>query len=133
MVNIVFFYNCMEGNYMSEIKRSDVFEDLAFSGIVEVGDFVFISFCVGNIGQPIENQINGAFDHLIYRLEQIGINLESVVKMDCLFRDISNIPVMEKVIKERFNGKYPARKSIQTEFGGQERILFQLDAMAYKI
>jgi hypothetical protein len=23
---------------------------------------------------------------------------------------------MEKVIKERFNGKYPARKSIQTNF-----------------
>jgi len=46
-----------------------------------------------------------------------------------------NIPVMEKVFKERFNGKYPARKSIQTEFahvGGQEGLLFQLDAIAYK-
>jgi hypothetical protein len=42
---------------------------------------------------------------------------------------------MEKVFKERFNGKYPARKSIQTEFahvGGQEGLLFQLDAIAFK-
>jgi enamine deaminase RidA (YjgF/YER057c/UK114 family) len=86
---------------------------------------------VGNIGQPIENQINGAFDHLARRLESIGLTLESVVKMDCLFRDAWNIPVMEKVIRERFAGKYPARKSIQTDFahiGGQEGLHFQLDA-----
>jgi enamine deaminase RidA (YjgF/YER057c/UK114 family) len=122
-------------NVLKEIKRTDVNEEWVHSGIVEAGDFVFISYCVGNIGQPIENQINGAFDHLVKRLESIGLKLESVVKIDCLFRDVWNIPVMEKVIKERFNGKYPARKSIQTEFahvGGQEGLLFQLDAIAFK-
>ncbi|MDF2542399.1 MAG: Endoribonuclease [Herbinix sp.] len=120
---------------MSEIIRSDVNEEWAHSGIVEAGDFVFVSYCVGNIGQPIEDQINGAFDHLSRRLESIGLTLESVVKMDCLFRDVWNIPVMEKVIKERFHGKYPARKSIQTEFahrGGHDGLLFQLDAIAFK-
>jgi 2-iminobutanoate/2-iminopropanoate deaminase len=119
---------------MESIKRNDVNEQWAHSGIVEAGDFAFISYCVGNIGQPIENQINGAIDHLKNRLESIGLTLESVVKLDCLFRDVWNIPVMEKVFKERFNGKYPARKSIQTEFahvGGQEGLLFQLDAIAY--
>lgn len=120
---------------MREIIRSDVNEEWALSGIIEAGDFVFINFCVGNIGQPIENQINGAFDHLNNRLESIGLTLESVVKIDCLFRDVWNIPVMEKVIKERFKGKYPARKSIQTEFahnGGQDGLQFQLDAIAFK-
>lgn len=120
---------------MEEIIRSDIDEKWAHSGIVEAGDFVFLSYCVGNIGQPIEAQINGAFDHLESRLNTIGLPLDSVVKMDCLFRDIWNIPIMEKVIKERFKGKYPARKSIQTEFahtGGQEGLLFQLDAIAYK-
>ncbi|MDN5299493.1 MAG: hypothetical protein PWP51_2046 [Clostridiales bacterium] len=42
---------------------------------------------------------------------------------------------METIIKERFNGKYPARKSIQTEFahrGGVDGLLFQLDAIAFK-
>lgn len=120
---------------MGEIIRSDVNEDWAHSGIVEAGDFVYISYCVGNIGQPVENQIRGAFDQLSERLESIGLTLESVVKMDCLFRDVWNIPIMEKVIKEKFNGKYPARKSIQTEFahrGGEEGLLFQLDAIAFK-
>lgn len=120
---------------MREITRGDVNEEWAHSGIVEAGDFVFISYCVGNIGQPIENQINGAFDHLNQRLKSIGLTLESVVKIDCLFRDIWNIPVMEEVVKERFRGKYPARKSLQTEFahsGGQDGLLFQLDAIAFR-
>jgi len=130
---VYFLYN--KGKTMETIKRSDVNEQWAHSGIVEAGDFVYISYCVGNIGQPIENQINGAIDHLKKRLESIGLTLDSVVKQDCLFRDVWNIPIMEKVFKERFNGKYPARKTIQTEFahvGGQEGLLFQLDAIAYK-
>ena len=90
-----------------------------------------ISYCVGNVGQSIENQINGAFDHLSNRLKSIGLTLDSVVKFDALFRDIWDIPAMEKVIKEKFNGKYPARKSIQTNFANAE-LLFQLDAVAYK-
>jgi len=120
---------------MREIKRYDVNEEWAHSGIVEAGDFVFINYCIGNIGQSIENQINGAFDNLSQRLRLVGLTLESVVKLDCLFRDVWNIPVMEKIIKERFKGKYPARKSIQTEFahsGGQDGLLFQLDAIAFK-
>ena len=61
--------------------------------------------------------------------------IEAVVKIDCLFRDVWNIPIMVKVIKERFKGKYPVRKIIQTEFahhGGQEGLQFQLDAIAFK-
>jgi enamine deaminase RidA (YjgF/YER057c/UK114 family) len=120
---------------MREIKRSDANEEWAHSGIVEAGDFVFINYCVGNVGLPIENQINGAIDHLNSRLKSIALTLGSVVKVDCLFRDVWNIPVMEKVFKERFCGKYPARKSMQTEFahtGGQDGLLFQLDAIAFK-
>ncbi|MCL2388358.1 MAG: RidA family protein [Defluviitaleaceae bacterium] len=120
---------------MRDITRTNISEEMALAGIVEAGGFVFISFCVGNVGQPIEAQINGAFDHLNERLQSIGLTLESVVKIDAMFRDIWNIPVLEKVIKERFHSKYPARKSIQTEFahiGGQNGLLFQLDAIAFK-
>ena len=120
---------------MREIVRSDVNEEWVHSGIVEAGNFAFISYCVGNIGGPIEKEINGAFDQLNKRLESIDLTLESVVKIDCLFRDIWNIPILEKVIEERFNGKYPARKSIQTEFahrGGEDGLQFQLDAIAFK-
>ena len=114
---------------MAEIERYDVSEEWSHSGIIKAGDFCFLGYCVGNIGGTIEEQINGAL-----RLAMVGLTLESVVQMDCLFRDVWNIPVMEKIIKERFNGKYPVRKSIQTEFahvGGKDGLLFQADAVAY--
>lgn len=118
---------------MSKIIRYEINEEWGLAGMVEAGGLVFISYCLGNIGQPIEAQINGAFDNLSERLNKIGLTLESVIKIDALFRDIWDIPVMEKVIRQRFNGQYPARKSIQTEFahrGGTAGMLFQLDAVA---
>ena len=116
------------------IERYDINEDWAHTGIIKAGDFYFLNYCVGNVGGSIEEQINGAFDDMERRLAMVGLTLESVVQMDCLFRDIWNIPVMEKVIKERFKGKYPARKSIQTEFahtGGERGLQFQDDAGDY--
>lgn len=95
---------------MNEIERYDINEDWAHSGIIKAGDLCFLNYCVGNVGGTLEH----------------------VVQMNCLFSDIFNIPVMEKVVKERFAGKYPARKSIQTEFADElNRILFQVDAIAY--
>ncbi len=121
---------------MDEIVRLDINEEWAHSGIIRAGDFCFLNYCVGNIGGTIEEQINGAFDEMEKRLALVGLGLENVIQMDCLFRDIWNIPAMEKVIKERFNGKYPVRKSIQTEFahkGGENGLQFQADAVAYCI
>jgi 2-iminobutanoate/2-iminopropanoate deaminase len=122
---------------MSGIIRHEINETWAHAGMVEAGDFVFTGYCTGNIGGSIEAQVNGAFDELERRLAAVGLPLSSVVKMDCLFRDVWNIPVMEKVIKERFPaGQYPARKSLQTEFahrgGAEGGLLFQLDAVAYR-
>ncbi len=119
---------------MRKIIRHDVNEEWAHSGIIEAGNFAYIGYCVGNVGESIEKQIHGAIDHLERRLNIIGLDLDSVIQMDCMFRDIWNIPHMEIAIKERFNGNYPVRKSIQTEFahrGGKQGLLFQLDAIAY--
>jgi len=116
---------------MAEIIRKDVNDEYAHSGIVVAGDFAFITYCVGNIGQSIEKQVEGALDELAARLTSVGLTLESVVKVDALFRDIWDIPAMEKVFHRRFNGKYPARKSLQTEFAHRGGLLFQLDAVAY--
>ena len=119
---------------MSGIIRQDISEQWAHSGIIKAGDYCFLSYCTGNIGGTTEEQINGAFDQMEQRLAIFGLTLENVVQMDCLFRDVWDIPVMEKVIKERFNGKYPVRKSIQTEFahiGGEKGLKFQADAVAY--
>ena len=116
---------------MGEIKRTEISKEWSHSGVVEAGDFVFISYCMGNKGQSVENQIKGAFDLLEKRLKSISLNLESVVKMDCLFKDIMDIHLLGKIIKERFNGKYPARKAFETKFL-REEILFQIDAIAFR-
>ena len=116
------------------IERYDVNETWAHFGVIKAGDFCFLGYCVGNVGGTIEEQINGAFDDMERRLSLVGLTLEHVVQMDCLFRDVWNIPTMEKVIKARFGGKYPVRKSIQTEFahsGGEKGLHFQVDAIAY--
>lgn len=119
---------------MNGITRFDVNETWAHAGIVRAGDFCFLSYCAGNVGGTIEEQVRGAFDQMEERLALLGLGLEHVVQMDCLFRDVWNILVMEEVIRERFHGAYPARKSIQTEFahrGGPEGLQFQVDAVAY--
>jgi enamine deaminase RidA (YjgF/YER057c/UK114 family) len=124
---------------MSEIKRynldNDAAEANAYSEIVEAGDFVFLTFCVGNVGQSVEAQVNGALDNMAERLKKVGLTLESVVKVDVMMKDPWNIPTMEKVFKERFKGVYPARKTISTDFahnGGENGLQVQIDAIAYK-
>lgn len=124
----------LERSVFMGIERYDVNKEWAHSGIIKAGDFCFIGYCVGNIGQSIEAEVNGAIDHMERRLALVGLTLENVVQIDCLFRDAWDIPVMEKVIKERFNGKYPVRKSIQTSFahvGGENGLHFQMDGVAY--
>jgi len=120
---------------MGEIIRNEINEENAYSGYIEAGDFVFLSFCVGNVGQSIENQIEGALDNMSARLEKLNLTLDSVVKVDVLLRDVWDIPVMEEVFKRRFKGNYPARKTISTEFahqGGPKGLKVQIDGIAYK-
>jgi enamine deaminase RidA (YjgF/YER057c/UK114 family) len=124
---------------MSEIKRHSINRELAdecaWSEVVEAGDFVFLTFCVGNYGQSVEAQVHGALDDMSARLAKVGLALDSVVKVDVMMRDPWNIPIMERVFKERFKGAYPARKTIATMFadkGGEGGLHIQIDAIAYK-
>ncbi len=120
---------------MSGISRLEVSEENAWSGIVEAGGFVFLSFCVGNVGGTPAEQVAGALDDMEARLARVGLTLEAVVKVDVLLRDAWDIPEMEAVFRQRFGGTYPARKTIQTEFahaGGQRGLKVQIDAIAYR-
>lgn len=124
---------------MEEIIRRNLDDrfanDCAYSEVVAAGDWVFLNFCVGNVGESVEAQVQGALDNMEARLELFGLTLESVVKVDVLMKDPWNIPAMEKVFAERFKGKYPARKTIATEFahqGGEKGLQVQIDAIAYK-
>jgi 2-iminobutanoate/2-iminopropanoate deaminase len=120
---------------MGEIIRHDVNGDYAYSGFVEAGDFIFLSFCVGNVGGTAEEQVEGALNDMSERLGKVGLTLADVVKVDILLRDVWDIPVMEEVFKRRFQGAYPARKTISTEFahiGGPNGLKVQIDGVAYR-
>lgn len=119
---------------MEGIVRGDVNEEWAHSGYIVAGDFVFLNYCVGNVGKSLEEQINGAFDDMERHLGKVGVGLDRVVKIDVLMRDVWNIPVLEKVIKERFKNGYPVRKTISTDFaheGGKAGLHVQIDGIAY--
>ena len=116
---------------MDNIKRIEVDEFWADSTVIEAGDLVFVGYCMGNEGQSIEEQMDGAFITLKNRLAKAGLELDSVVKMDCLFRDISDLNFLPDAIKKHFGDKYPTRKAYTTDFI-RDGILFQIDAIAYK-
>jgi len=120
---------------MTDIIRGDVNKEWAHAGYVVAGDFVFLSYCAGNLGKSFEEQVNGALDNMEDRLKEVKLTLNDVVKIDVLMRDAWNILIMEKVFKERFKGVYPARKTIETNFaheGGPHGLLVQIDGIAYK-
>ena len=116
---------------MNSSKRIEVDEYWGDSTISEAGDFVFVGYCMGNEGKSIQEQIDGAFSTLESRLKKAGLGLDSVVKMDCLFKNIEDLNYLSDIIKKRFAGKYPARKAFTTDFI-RDGILFQIDAIAYK-
>ncbi|MDD8048229.1 MAG: RidA family protein [Thomasclavelia sp.] len=116
---------------MKNINRIEVDEEWNDSTIIEAGDFVFVGYCMKNEGKGIEEQIDGAFDVLEKRLGMVGLSLENVVKMDCLFKDISDLNYLPAIIKNRFHGKYPTRKAYETAFI-RDGIEFQIDAIAYR-
>ena len=116
---------------MDNIKRVEVDEFWADSTIIEAGDYVFVGYCMAHEGESVERQIEGAFEVLRRRLNAVGLDLDAVVKMDCLFRNIQDLNRLPDVIRKYFNGKYPTRKAYTSEFI-REGIAFQIDAIAYK-
>ena len=116
---------------MDTIKRIEVDAFWADSTIIEVGNLVFIGYCMGNEGQSVEKQIEGAFSVLSERLNKVGLGLDSVVKMDCMFQNIEDLHYLPAIIKKYFKDKYPTRKAFTTDFI-REGIAFQIDAVAYK-
>ena len=116
---------------MSKINRIETDDFWADSTIIEAGNFVYTSYCMKNEGEPIENQINGAIDVLEERLQKADLTLDSVIQMDCLFADIADLNALPGVLKNRFKGKYPARKAYETKFI-RDGIKFQIDAVAFK-
>ncbi|WP_371805563.1 RidA family protein [Candidatus Lokiarchaeum ossiferum] len=119
---------------MGDIIRKDVNSEYAYSGAVKAGDYIFLTFCVGNVGGTIKEQVEGALGDMERRLTLFDLTLSAVVQVNVLLRDPWDIPIMEAVFKEKFKGIYPSRKTLSTEFahkGGPEGLKCQIDGIAY--
>ena len=73
---------------MSEIIRKDIDSEYAYSGLVKAGNLIFLTFCVGNVGETVKEQVEGALDDMERRLKLVDLNLESVVQVNILLRDV---------------------------------------------
>lgn len=82
---------------MSGISRYEISAENARCGFVRAGDFLFLSFRVGNVVESVERQIDGALDNMSERLPAVNLTLDSIVKDDVILRDVWDIPVMEEV------------------------------------
>ena len=58
---------------MKEIVRKDINEEYSYSGVVKAGNLVFLTFCVGNVGKSVKEQVEGALDDMERRLKLVGL------------------------------------------------------------
>lgn len=68
---------------MGEIVRMNLDDQFAntcaYSEVVAAGDWVYLNFCVGNVGESVEAQVHGALDNMEARLALVGLTLDSVI------------------------------------------------------
>ena len=80
---------------------------------------------------PKGNVIHGEYVFLYPGKNGLPVSIGNRPGVYCLFKNIEDLNILPKVLKERFAGKYPTRKAYTSDFI-RDGILFQIDAIAYK-
>jgi 2-iminobutanoate/2-iminopropanoate deaminase len=82
---------------------------------VATGDFVFLGLHRG-FGKDFITQLDSAFSYLKKSLTVLDTPLSNMIMVYVWFRDIKNVPAMEKRFMDYFEkGKYPTRTGGSTE------------------
>jgi 2-iminobutanoate/2-iminopropanoate deaminase len=114
---------------MSDVKR--VSTRFTYASAVAAGDYVFLGLHRG-FGDSFAAQLEDAFDHLEETLGELGLGLESLVKVNVWLEDIDDLPEMERRFADYFEeGQYPARMTSTTEFIDDD-CLMMIDGIAYR-
>jgi 2-iminobutanoate/2-iminopropanoate deaminase len=88
----------------------------SYSSAVAAGDFIYLGLHRG-FGNDFITQIDNTFSRLQNTLAELEIPLSNLVMAYVWFKDIKDVPAMEKRFMEYFEkGKYPARTGGSTEF-----------------
>jgi 2-iminobutanoate/2-iminopropanoate deaminase len=103
----------------------------SYSSAVVAGDYVFLGLHRG-AGETFAAQLAATFDGLRATLAEVGLTLESVVKVNVWLKHIGDLPEMEKLFGRTFaQGQYPARMTATTEFIDDDCLLM-IDGVAYR-
>lgn len=91
----------------------------AYSQAVRAGDTVFLSGAIPLVpgtmelvSSDVRAQIVQVFDNLEAVCTAAGGSFEQVIKLNVYLTDLSNFPLVNEVMSERFNEPYPARAAI---------------------
>lgn len=108
------------GAFGARTGRSDL---VFFEGVLPESDGVLMSEC------SIDEQMSSCFDRLEAILEARGLDRSSVLKVTVQVVDPADLPAVNDVYRERFDGAYPPRTTVGVSWlpGGAD---VQLDVIA---
>lgn len=108
---------------------------LPFSHAVVAGDFVYVSGQVGVhldtleiAGDTIEEQTKQCLRNVELILQERGLSLDHVVKVNAYIGRVEDIAGYNQAYKEMFKAPYPARTSVPVFLGDY---LVEIDVIAY--
>ncbi|TVY08045.1 RidA family protein [Paenibacillus cremeus] len=108
---------------------------LPFSQALRAGDFIFVSGQVGVdpqtrkvIGETIEEQTVQCLRNIGTILNEAGLTLDHVVKINAYLLRAEDFPGYNKAYEEIMKRPFPARTSIGCSIGSY---LVEIDAVAY--
>ena len=103
----------------------------SYSLAVVAGDFVFLGLHRG-FGDDFSTQFEGVFEGLKKTLAEVGLTLESLVKVNVWLKNIGDLPEMEKRFSNYFEkNRFPARMTSTTEFIDADCLLM-IEGVAYR-
>jgi 2-iminobutanoate/2-iminopropanoate deaminase len=117
-----------------EKKKSDIIRvttPYTYSAAVKAGDYVFLGLHRG-FGDTFSDQHENTFEYLKKTLEELGMKIEDIIKVQVWLKDIEDLPTMEKLFANHFEkDKYPARMTSTTQFIDADCLLM-IEGIAYQ-
>jgi len=102
-----------------------------FSGIVSLGNMVFIAGIGAHFEGDIKAHTKHVLDEIQQRLESVGSSMEKVVKANVYLNDLKDYAGMNEMFLGRFGPEPPVRTTIAAAGGIPGNSLVEIDVIAY--
>jgi 2-iminobutanoate/2-iminopropanoate deaminase len=113
---------------MSKIKRIPT--PYSYSAAVVAGNQVYLGLHRG-FADDFTGQCESTLEGIRNTLSQLGLGLDSLVKVNVWLKNVSDLPTMEKVFHNYFEKDgFPARMTSTTEFIDEDCLLM-IEGVAY--